>query len=267
MPIESLLDVMRRLRDPDNGCAWDLEQTFETIASYTLEEAYEVVDAIHRSDLDDLQDELGDLLLQVVFHSQIASELDAFAFDDVVKGIVRKMIRRHPHVFGDTKFETTAQLKASWEAEKSREREEKKLRQGDGSESPPSILDGIAKTLPSLKRADKIQKRAARVGFDWPDAEPIYNKIQEEADEVKEAVSRGNNKDIEDELGDLLFSVVNLARHYEVDAELALLRANDKFSRRFKDVEKLSTNQGLDMSAMSLAELDVLWNQAKQLKV
>jgi len=167
MPVQALLDVMRTLRDPNGGCAWDLEQDFNTIAPYTLEEAYEVVDAIHRKDLDDLRDELGDLLLQVVFHAQMASEQGAFNFDDVVASIVEKMVRRHPHVFGDAHFENTAELKAAWEAEKARERAAKLA-------ASPSALDGIALSLPALKRADKLQKRAARVGFDWPDADPIY---------------------------------------------------------------------------------------------
>ena len=261
--IEPLLDVMQRLRDPDNGCAWDKEQTFDTIAPYTLEEAYEVVDAIRRADLLDLKDELGDLLLQVVFHSQIASEQSAFTFNDVVEGIVEKMLRRHPHVFGDVEFANTAELKASWEAEKSRERALRNARLGIGGNVSSSALDGIARALPALKRADKIQKRAARLGFDWPNAQPIYDKIQEEADEVKEAVSRNAKTDVEDELGDLLFSVVNLTRHYDIDAETALMRANEKFSQRFKCVETLASSRGLEMSAMTLAELDLLWNEAK----
>lgn len=261
---------MQRLRDPNSGCAWDREQTFHSIAAYTLEEAYEVVDAIERSDLDGLKDELGDLLLQVVFHAQIAKEQNAFRFDDVVDGIVEKMVRRHPHVFGDVQFNSTAELKASWEAEKARERSAKsEIEQSASNESvagelSPSALDGIAMALPSLKRADKIQKRAARVGFDWPTAEPIYDKILEEANEVKEAVSRENRNDIEDELGDLLFSVVNLARYYEIDAEMALMRANEKFSARFKGVEKLALKQGADMYSMTLAELDALWDEVKK---
>jgi len=233
---------MQRLRDPNSGCAWDREQTFHSIAAYTLEEAYEVVDAIERSDLDGLKDELGDLLLQVVFHAQIAKEQNAFRFDDVVDGIVEKMVRRHPHVFGDVQFNSTAELKASWEAEKARERSAKsEIEQSASNESvagelSPSALDGIAMALPSLKRADKIQKR----------------------------VSRENRNDIEDELGDLLFSVVNLARYYEIDAEMALMRANEKFSARFKGVEKLALKQGADMYSMTLAELDALWDEVKK---
>ncbi len=261
MSIERLLDVMQRLRDPKDGCEWDLAQDFSTIAPYTLEEAYEVVDAIQRSDLNDLKDELGDLLLQVVFHSQMASEQNAFDFDDVVTGIVDKMVRRHPHVFGDTVFKDTAEMKASWEATKAQERADKV---GSSSESIASTLDGIAMALPALKRADKIQKRAARIGFDWPEAEPIFGKIEEETAEVREAVASNNRAAMEDELGDLLFSVVNLTRHYEIDAETALSRANEKFSSRFRAVEQLAREQDADMSAMTLAELDALWDLAKR---
>lgn len=269
--MERLLDVMRRLRDPNKGCAWDLEQDFKSIAPYAIEEAYEVVDAIDREDLHDLKDELGDLLLQVVFHSQMASELGEFDFNDVVAGIVDKMIRRHPHVFGDQTFTSPEEVKASWETIKSQERAEKKastssasqLQQNSVAEELPSALDGIAKSLPALKRADKIQKRAARVGFDWPEVEPVFDKINEEVSEVKEAVARSNTADIEDELGDLLFTVVNLTRHYGVDAEMALAKANDKFSRRFKRVEQLAHDANHELHTMSLGELDALWDQAK----
>jgi len=255
--MERLLDVMRQLRDPESGCAWDLEQDFKSIAPYAIEEAYEVVDAIDREDLHDLKDELGDLLLQVVFHSQMASELGEFEFTDVVTGIVDKMIRRHPHVFGDKSFSNAAEVKASWESIKAQER-------ADKTPQRPSALDGIAKSLPALKRADKIQKRAARMGFDWPDAEPVYEKIEEEVAEVKDAVARSNAADIEDELGDLLFTVVNLTRHYGVDAEMALAKANDKFSRRFRQVEGLAYGNGDDLKSLSLDELDALWHAAKK---
>lgn len=266
--VKPLLDVMAQLRDPDSGCAWDIQQTFESIAPYTLEEAYEVADAIARGDLDDLRDELGDLLLQVVFHSQIASEKNVFSFDDVVAGIVDKMIRRHPHVFGDVTYATQAEQKAAWEAIKAQEREAKALRQpsaptATSTDVPESALAGIAKALPALKRADKIQRRAARVGFDWPDDAPIYDKIAEEADEVREAVASGNRHDMEDELGDLLFSVVNLARHYDIDAETALAGANEKFSARFVGVERLAARADTSLTGMTLAELDALWDQAK----
>jgi len=254
---------MKRLRDPETGCAWDIKQTYQSIAPYTLEEAYEVVDAIERGDLDDLKDELGDLLLQVVFHSQMASENKVFDFDDVASGIVDKMIRRHPHVFGDTKFANEAEQKASWDQIKADERAAKKG-SSHQDDTLPSALDGIAKALPALKRADKIQKRAARIGFDWPDDAPVYDKIREETDEVKAAVESGNQRDIEDELGDLLFSVVNLTRHYGVDAEKALSQANEKFSNRFRKVEALANHQSSDMTSMTLAELDALWDEAKR---
>lgn len=269
MDIERLLDVMQRLRDPNTGCAWDLQQTLTSIASYTLEEAYEVVDAIERQDLSDLQDELGDLLLQVVFHSQIASEQEAFEFGDVVAGIVNKMIRRHPHVFGEAKFADTAELKASWEASKALERAEKRARLATSDRATSaepassSALDGIARALPALKRADKIQRRVARVGFDWPEVEPVFGKIDEEVAEVKAAVASGQRSDIEDELGDLLFTVVNLTRFYDVDAETALSRANEKFSSRFRRVEQLAREQDAELTALSLQELDALWNVAK----
>jgi len=263
MSVQALLDVMQALRDPDTGCAWDLEQNFASIAPYTIEEAYEVVDAIHRQDLDDLRDELGDLLLQVVFHAQMASEAGAFDFNDVVSSIVDKMVRRHPHVFGDTHFKNTAELKAAWDAEKARERAAK-LARDEKISSAVSALDGVAITLPALKRADKLQKRAARVGFDWPDADPIYEKLSEEVDEVQAAVASGSRDATEDELGDLLFTVVNLTRHYGVDAEAALMRANEKFSSRFQRVEALAAASLSDMNAMSLDELDALWDEAKR---
>ena len=253
--IEKLLDVMRQLRDRETGCAWDIEQTFETIAPYTIEEAYEVADAIQRNDLSDLQDELGDLLFQVVFHAQMASEQDSFAFDDVVKSIVDKMVRRHPHVFGDAKFANEAELKASWEATKAAERA--------GKSEDTSALAGIAAALPALKRADKIQKRAARVGFDWPDVAPVWDKLQEETQEVQEALANNDAAAVQDEIGDLLFTVVNLARHVNVDAEAALVRANAKFEKRFRQVEQLASAQQDVLSELSLAELDALWDKAK----
>ena len=247
---------MRQLRDRETGCAWDIEQTFETIAPYTIEEAYEVADAIQRNDLSDLQDELGDLLFQVVFHAQMASEQDSFAFDDVVNSIVDKMVRRHPHVFGDAKFANEAELKASWEATKAAERA--------GKSEDTSALAGIAAALPALKRADKIQKRAARVGFDWPDVAPVWDKLQEETQEVQEALANNDATAVQDEIGDLLFTVVNLARHVNVDAEAALVRANAKFEKRFRQVEQLASEQQDVLSALSLVELDALWDRAKQ---
>ncbi len=246
---------MRQLRDPETGCAWDIEQTFETIAPYTIEEAYEVADAIERNDLSDLQDELGDLLLQVVFHAQMASEQGSFAFDDVVNSIVDKMVRRHPHVFGDAKFANEAELKASWEASKAAERA--------GKSEDTSALADIAVALPALKRADKIQKRAARVGFDWPDVAPVWDKLQEETHEVQEALANDDAAAVQDEIGDLLFTMVNLARHVNVDAETALVAANNKFEKRFRQVEQLASKQQDVLSELSLSELDALWDKAK----
>ena len=246
---------MRQLRDPETGCAWDIEQTFNTIAPYTIEEAYEVADAIERNDLSDLQDELGDLLLQVVFHAQMASEQGSFAFDDVVNSIVDKMVRRHPHVFGDAKFANEAELKASWEASKAAERA--------GKSEDTSALADIAVALPALKRADKIQKRAARVGFDWPDVAPVWDKLQEETHEVQEALANDDAAAVQDEIGDLLFTMVNLARHVNVDAETALVAANNKFEKRFRQVEQLASKQQDVLSELSLSELDALWDKAK----
>ena len=260
-PIDELLAVMARLRDPERGCAWDLEQSFRSIAPYTLEEAYEVVDAIERGSLDELRDELGDLLLQVVFHARMAQEAGAFGFDDVARSIVDKMVRRHPHVFGDARIDDPAELKRRWEAEKARERAAKAgPDDGANGATPPSALDGVAGALPALVRAAKLQSRAARVGFDWPDAAPVRAKVLEELDEV--AAASGPDE-VEDELGDLLFSVVNLARHLGADPEAALRRACRKFERRFRAVERLARERGAAPDALDLAGLDALWDEAK----
>lgn len=239
--IEPLLEIMRRLRDPETGCEWDTVQTFETIAPYTIEEAYEVADAIQRQDKDALKDELGDLLLQVVFHSQIAADQGQFAFDDVVNAICEKMIRRHPHIFGGGDSPDWEQIKAQERAETGKS----------------SALDGVALALPALLRAQKIQKRAARVGFDWPDKAPVKAKLLEELEEVERA---DTPEHIHEEIGDLLFSAVNLSRHYGVDAEQALADATRKFSKRFNKVEDSVTN---DMEEMSLDELEEQWQKAK----
>lgn len=240
--IAPLLEIMKKLRDPETGCDWDKVQTFETIAPYTIEEAYEVADAIERRDLDALKDELGDLLLQVVFHSQIASDQGDFAFDDVVEAICAKMTRRHPHIFGE------AQDTPGWEQIKAEERKES---------GTSSALDGVALALPALLRAQKIQKRAARVGFDWPDKAPVKDKLLEELEEVEQAKSAA---EIHEEIGDLLFSAVNLARHYEVDAEQALSDATLKFTKRFNIVESMVTG---DMKEMTIDELEHEWQKAK----
>ena len=249
--------MMSRLRHPETGCAWDLKQTFASIAPYTVEEAYEVADAIARQHLPDLQDELGDLLLQVVFHAQMASEQGAFDFNDVAKGIVDKLVRRHPHIFGDTKLDSPEAVKAAWENVKAQERAEKAVNKD------VSALAGIALALPALLRADKIQSRAARVGFDWPEVAPVWSKLDEEIAEVHEAVASKNSRAVEDEIGDLLFTVVNLARHLDVDPEVALTQANAKFEKRFRQVEVLADNQGVKLEELGLAELDALWNDVK----
>jgi len=240
--IDPLLEIMRRLRDPESGCDWDKVQTFETIAPYTIEEAYEVADAIKRGDMLSLRDELGDLLLQVVFHSQIAADNEQFDFEDVVTSICDKMTRRHPHIFGD------AVASPGWEQIKAGEREQS---------GQSSALDGVALALPALLRAQKIQKRAARVGFDWPDKALVKEKLLEELDEVAAARSA---EEIHEEIGDLLFSAVNLARHYKVDAERALADATDKFSKRFNLVE---ASLGKELQDFTLEELEVEWQKAK----
>jgi len=265
--IAALLEIMRRLRDPQAGCPWDVEQTFATIAPYTIEEAYEVADAIDRNDLAHLKDELGDLLLQVVFHARMAEEGGHFAFGDVVAAICDKMIRRHPHVFGDeAKAEGAAAQLAAWEEIKQRERE---AAAADGP--PPSALDGVARGLPEWQRAVKLQKRAATVGFDWPHVDDVFAKLHEEIDEVRaefaavaQAPDAALARDrLEDELGDLLFVAANLTRHGGVDFGGALRRANAKFERRFRRMETLARAAGTPLETLDLAQQDALWNAAK----
>lgn len=239
-----LIDIMMKLRDPEYGCPWDVEQTFVTIAPYTIEEAYEVADAIERGDMQDLKEELGDLLLQVFFHSQIARESGHFTIADVARAIGKKMQRRHPHVFGNARISSAADQSEAWESYKARER-------------TGGALDGVALALPALMRAQKLQKRAARVGFDWPDASGPRLKIDEELAEVADA---GSPLAVEEEIGDLLFAVVNYARHLEIDAEQALRRASMKFERRFNAMEALA--QG-SLQALNLAQLEALWRQIK----
>ena len=259
--IDELLAIMARLRDPERGCPWDVQQDFSTIAPYTIEEAYEVADAIERNDLPALKDELGDLLLQVVFHARMAEEAGAFAFADVVDAINDKMIRRHPHVFGDAEraVDADAQL-ADWE----------RIKQGERSaDADDSALGGIGRGLPEWQRATKLQKRAARVGFDWPDVDPVFAKLHEELDEVRaELASRGTDafsqEKLEDEIGDVLFVCVNLARHAKVDVGSALRRANAKFERRFRRMEALAREQGGVLAERDLAAQDALWNAAKR---
>jgi len=266
--IARLLEIMAALRTPETGCPWDLEQDFASIAPYTLEEAYEVVDAIERGDLADLRDELGDLLLQVVFHARMAEEQGAFAFPDVVEAITRKLIRRHPHVFGEAENLAPEEVKTLWDeikrAEKAERRSARRTMGLPPEDHETGFLGGIPKALPALTRAQKLTAKAAKVGFDWPDPAQVIDKIREELEEVKEASSTGNRDLIEDEIGDLLFSVTNLARHFGIDPETALRRTNTKFERRFGAVEEALKQQGRQLSEASLEEMEELWVQAKQ---
>jgi ATP diphosphatase len=261
--MERLLAVMQQLRNPDGGCPWDLEQNFATIAPYTIEEAYEVADAIERQDMAALKDELGDLLLQVVFHAQMAREAGSFDFEAVAAAIAEKMIRRHPHVFGDVSIKTADAQTAAWEDHKESERRAKASAEGRAA----SVLDGVAAGLPALMRALKLQRRAARVGFDWPTAADVFLKIDEEIAEIKAELSEiPSQSRLLDEVGDLLFAVVNLARHLEVDPEAALRHASGKFERRFRQVEDQLAAAGRNPADASLDELEALWQRAKALE-
>lgn len=253
--IEKLLDIMRRLRDKDDGCPWDIEQDFSTIAPYTIEEAYEVADAIERQDMEGLRDELGDLLFQVVFHAQMAQEAGHFDFDDVAGSISDKMIRRHPHVFGSAAERAAGPQEGSWERVKELERSES---------VDDSALAGVAKSIPALKRAQKLGSRASRTGFDWPDRHGVREKIREEIDELEEAAGTREVADIEEEFGDVLFAVVNLARHLDIDPEKALSGANRKFERRFRDMEREIKENGKRMRDFNLETLDKYWRAAKR---
>ncbi len=259
-PYERVKNLMEKLRAPD-GCPWDREQDFADIARYTIEEAYEVADAIAKNDMAHLREELGDLLFQTVFHSRIAEEAGAFNLDDVTDDLVRKMVRRHPHVFGNAHDRSAEQQVSEWEEVKAQERANKK---GKNDNKNKSLLDDVALALPALMRAEKLQKRAARVGFDWPNLDGVVDKIVEEAQELKDASESQNADAIEDEMGDLLFAVTNLARKLGVDPEVALRRTNDKFTRRFNFVEASAEQGGKELSNMSLEDMDALWNKAKQ---
>ncbi|MEQ8227630.1 MAG: nucleoside triphosphate pyrophosphohydrolase [Rhodospirillales bacterium] len=260
-PTERLRAVMAKLRDPDGGCPWDVEQTFATIAPYTIEEAYEVADAIQRGDMAALKDELGDLLLQVFFHARMAEEAGEFNYDDVARAISDKMIRRHPHVFGNVDIDTAEAQTIHWEDLKARERAEKS---GDADPSDSSVLDGVAVNLPALTRAEKLQKRAARIGFDWPDAAPVIAKIEEELTELRAEMDAGASKArLEEEMGDLLFAVANLARHLKIDPETALRDGNSKFEDRFRRMEKRLKDAGLDPAEASLDEMERTWQAEK----
>jgi ATP diphosphatase len=261
--IARLIEIMAALRTPGSGCPWDLEQSFETIAPYTIEEAYEVADAISRGDLDDLKDELGDLLLQVVFHARMAEEQDAFAFPDVVQAITEKLIRRHPHVFGDVPRSDTGAVNALWQQIKAQERA---ARAAAGRGAPPGregALSGIPAGLPALARALTLQQKAGKVGFDWNDPRAVLAKIREEADEIAVELETGGPDKVAGEIGDLLFAVVNLARHLDVDPETSLRATNLKFERRFGAIEDALAAKGKTPQDATLAEMDALWDQAK----
>ncbi|MBA4208103.1 MAG: nucleoside triphosphate pyrophosphohydrolase [Parvibaculum sp.] len=256
--IDRLLAIMARLRDPQDGCPWDIEQNFASIAPYTIEEAYEVADAIERGDMDDLKDELGDLLLQVVFHARMAEEAGLFAFDDVADAISAKMTRRHPHVFGSEGERMSGEVKTRWEEIKAEEKAAKGV-------ASASILDDVPLALPALARAVKLQNRAARVGFDWPDTSLVIDKLNEEMLELSAEIAKGGDPDrLEDEMGDLLFVYANLARHMKVDPEAALRRANAKFRRRFGRIEEKLAALGKRPEDSTLEEMDNLWNEAKR---
>ena len=300
--MQRLLKIMAQLRDPQSGCPWDVKQTMESLTRYTIEEAYEVADAIANGDMHDIKDELGDLLFQVVFYAQIASESRAFSFDDVAKSISDKLVRRHPHVFAnalasegvsDTNENVTVErtllsdstLNAQWDAIKAQEKQLKKQRLKQGNEAiENSILDNVPKGMPALMYAQKLQKACAKVGFDWPDAAPVIDKVREEVEEIQQeldfkqraqgALKTGvvplnsgvpdNQQAIEEEIGDALFAMVNLARHCKVDADTALRNASNKFANRFKGVERLAAEQGDKLDALTLDEMEALWQQVKQ---
>ncbi len=265
--IARLIEIMAALRTPGTGCPWDLEQDFASIAPYTIEEAYEVADAIARGDLDDLREELGDLLLQVVFHARMAQEQGAFDFGDVVRALTEKLVRRHPHVFGDAQGLSAKAVEGLWERVKTQEREEKRreqkerARKADGREA--GALAGVAVALPALTRAFKLQAKAGKVGFDWNDPRAVLAKIREEADEIEAELTAGASAAAAAEVGDLLFAVVNLARHLGADSEAALRAANLKFERRFGAIERALAERGKSPREATLAEMEELWTQAK----
>ncbi|MDE2063397.1 MAG: nucleoside triphosphate pyrophosphohydrolase, partial [Bradyrhizobium sp.] len=259
--ISRLIEIMAQLRTPVTGCPWDLEQNFETIAPYTIEEAYEVADAIARKDFDDLRDELGDLLLQVVYHARMAEEEKAFDFGDVVEAICRKMIRRHPHVFADKNGNIAAAgVKSAWERIKAEEKAERAARRPTETAPARSLLSNVKAGQPALTRAMELQRKASTVGFDWNDPRAVLHKIREEADEIEAALDHGDKAELAAETGDLLFALVNLARHVDADPEMALRGANAKFERRFAYIARALASQGRSLEAATLTEMDALWN-------
>ncbi|KWV54382.1 nucleoside triphosphate hydrolase [Bradyrhizobium macuxiense] len=263
--ISRLIEIMAALRTPVTGCPWDLEQDFSTIAPYTIEEAYEVADAITRGDFEDLRDELGDLLLQVVYHAQMAEEQQAFAFGDVVEAITKKMIRRHPHVFADKDGNIQpAGVKSAWERIKAEEKAERAARRPPDDTAHSSLLASVKAGLPALTRAMELQRKASTVGFDWNDPRAVLAKIREEADEIEAALDRNDKEELAAETGDLMFALVNLARHVDADPETALRGTNAKFERRFAYIEKALVARGRSLGEASLQEMDALWNEAKK---
>ncbi|OCJ67754.1 nucleoside triphosphate pyrophosphohydrolase [Agrobacterium tumefaciens] len=267
--ISRLIEIMEALRQPETGCPWDVVQTFETIKPYTIEEAYEVADAIERKDMDDLCEELGDLLLQVVFHARIAEERGEFAFGDVVEAVTSKMIRRHPHVFAVSAANTPDSVKLQWDqikAEEKRERAERRARRGITEDFKAGFLGGVQRSQPALTEALKLQEQAARVGFDWSDPAPILDKIEEEIAELREALAEGKPEKVSDELGDLIFALVNIGRHVKADPEDALRGTNTKFRRRFNHIETSLTEDGETLQEASLERMEDLWQAAKRIE-
>ena len=267
--ISRLIEIMEALRQPETGCPWDVVQTFETIKPYTIEEAYEVADAIERRDMDDLCEELGDLLLQVVFHARIAEERGEFAFGDVVHAVTSKMIRRHPHVFAASEADTPDSVKLQWDrikAEEKRERAARRARRGITEDFKAGFLGGVQRSQPALTEALKLQEQAARVGFDWSNPAPILDKIEEEIAELREALEEGRPEKVSDELGDLIFALVNIGRHVKADPENALRGTNTKFRRRFNHIEKSLGENGETLEEASLERMEDLWQAAKRIE-
>jgi nucleoside triphosphate diphosphatase len=267
--ISRLIEIMAALRTPVTGCPWDLEQNFATIKPYTVEEAYEVADAIERNDMDDLCEELGDLLLQVVFHARMAEEAGEFSFGNVVEAITKKMIRRHPHVFARSEADTPGAVKLQWDAiktEEKRERAERRARRGITEDFKTGFLGSVHRSQPALTEALKLQERAAKVGFDWAEAEPILDKIEEEVRELREALQTGHPEKVADELGDLIFALVNIGRHVKADPEDALRGTNTKFRRRFRHIETELEKSGETLDAATLDRMEELWQAAKAIE-